>query len=270
MDVRTVAINEKQPGDFIMQDNLQIKSVLNFRDIGGARLAGGKHIRRGVIYRSADPGRISREDIGKIKALNIRTIVDLRALSEVKGKTKIPEGIEKISMPLDFEEATKERLLPHIRKRGSFKEIDEVVRSLYIEMLDASVPVFRQVVKLLLSDERRPLLLHCRAGKDRTGIIIALIHLALAAERESIIDDYIKSNESLIPYFKKRLLLRKIISLGRFPSENVLHVLEVKKENIELIIDRVNNHYGGIESYFDPAAKGSTDLIKLREIIVTD
>lgn len=253
-----------------MQDNIEIRSVLNFRDIGGAKLAGGKHIRRGIIYRSADPGRINREDIGKIEALNIRTIVDLRALSEDKGKNKFPEDIEKISMPLDFEEATKERLLPYIRKRGSFKEIDSVVRSLYVEMLDASAPVFRQVVELLLSAERRPLLIHCRAGKDRTGIIIALIHLALAADRKSIIDDYIKSNDSLIPYFKKRLMFRKIITFGRFPSENVLRVLEVKQENIELIIDRVNNHYGGIESYFDPEGTGKADLKKLREILIAD
>lgn len=253
-----------------MQNSLKIKSVLNFRDIGGAELPGGKHIRKGIIFRSATPEKITRNDVNKLSGLGIRTIVDLRAPMENNVSRNIPDTIDIVSLPLDFEQETRKRVLPFIRKKGSHKEIDEVIRSLYLEILDASVPVFRKVAELLLEPDRTPLLIHCRAGKDRTGVIIALIHLALDADNQTIIDDYIKSNESIIPYFKKRLMLRKILSLGFFPAENVLRVMEVKQKNIEAVLDRLKHHHGGIESYLNPPGVQKIDLKELREILVSD
>ncbi len=253
-----------------MQHHLRLKSVLNFRDIGGAKLPGGKHIRKGLIFRSASPEKITRRDVRKLADLGVRTIIDLRAPMENNISKNIPDTVEIVSLPLDFEQETRKRILPFIRKKDSYKEIDEVINSLYLEILDASLPVFRKVAELLLDPNRTPILIHCRAGKDRTGVIIALIHLALDADNQTIIDDYMKSNESIIPYFKKRLMLRKILSLGLFPAENILRVMEVKQKNIEAVIDRVKDHYGGIEPYLNPPGVEKIHLKELRKILASD
>ncbi|HSL86398.1 MAG TPA: tyrosine-protein phosphatase [Bacteroidales bacterium] len=243
----------------MLKQDHEFRTLRNFRDIGGVQVAGGKRVSGGVIYRSASPDKISASDIKKLHALDIRTIIDLRAPYESRKKKKVIGNIETISLPLDFEKTTRERLMPYLYKKDAYDEIDEINSSLYIEILDSAIPVFRQVIETLQSADRRPVLIHCQAGKDRTGVICALIQLALEADKQSIIDDYMRSNESLMPFFRKRLRLRKIISLGFFPSETILYAIRVKEKNIEAVLDRVNDHYGGIEAY--ASLSGSTALL---------
>jgi protein-tyrosine phosphatase len=252
------------------QTGLAFRCIKNFRDTGGAPTVDGKSIKQGIIFRSANPDKLSRKDLRRLYDLNIRTIIDLRAPYESKNHNKKIDAIDKLSMPLDFEQRTREKLMPYLYKRDSYDIIDEISNSLYIEILDAAVMVFRQVIEVLLSPERCPVLIHCQAGKDRTGIICALIQLALEAERESIISDYMKSNEALLPFFRKILLVRKILSLGFFPSNNILYAITVRQRNIESVLDRVNNHYGGIAGYLGPSGPGLQEITRLRKILVTN
>jgi protein-tyrosine phosphatase len=124
-------------------------------------------------------------------------------------------------------------------------------------------------METLLSPGRCPVLIHCQAGKDRTGIICALILLALGADRHLIIDDFMRSNEALLPFFKKTLLRRKILSLGLFPSERILFAVTVRQRNIESILDRIENHYGGINAYLMESGYNTNSLDELkRELLV--
>jgi protein-tyrosine phosphatase len=245
------------------------EKILNFRDIGGITTGSGKKIKPGIIFRSANPDTISKKDIGKFNQLNIRTVIDLRARSEYLKRKRTLQNIDSISLPLDFQEITRNRLKPLLYKRGSENMISDVSNSLYIEMLDASLYVFRQVMETLLSPGRCPVLIHCQAGKDRTGIICALILLALGADRHLIIDDFMRSNEALLPFFKKTLLRRKILSLGLFPSERILFAVTVRQRNIESILDRIENHYGGINAYLMESGYNTNSLDELkRELLV--
>ncbi|MBW6502017.1 MAG: tyrosine-protein phosphatase [Bacteroidales bacterium] len=253
----------------MLKQDHEFRTLLNFRDIGSAQTTGGKRVPGGMIYRSANPDKISASDIKKLHALDIRTIIDLRAPYESRKKKRLISGIETISLPLDFEKTTRERLMPLLYKKDAFDEIDEINCSLYLAILDAAIPVFRQVAETLQSAERRPVLIHCQAGKDRTGVICALLQLALGADRQSIIGDYMRSNESLMPYFRKRLMLRKILSLGFFPSATILYTIRVKEKNIVSVLDRVNDHYGGIEAYANPSGSPALNLRDLREQFVS-
>lgn len=249
---------------------MNIKSVLNFRDIGGIPTKGSGIIKQGIIFRSANTDNISREDISRLRELNIRTIVDLRAPQEIKKRRRTIEHTDTLSLPLDFQKTTRERLKPYLYKKGSEKILSDISNQLYQDILDASAPAFRQVVELLVSGEGSPILIHCFAGKDRTGILVALILLALGADRQDIVDDFMKSNDALLPYFRKRLMIRKIITFGYFPSDRMLFVITVKQRNIDSIIDRVNNHYGGIEGYLASTGLDISKLKDLREKLCTN
>ena len=242
---------------------MNIKSIMNFRDVGGIPTNGNGMIRKGIVYRSANPDKISKEDIIRLRDLNILTIVDLRAQDEIKKRRRSVEHAVILSLPLDFQTTTRERLKPYLYKKGTEKILEEISNQLYMDILDASAPACRQVLELLSSGEGSPILIHCFAGKDRTGIMVALILLALGTERQLIIDDYMKSNDALLPYFRRRFLFRKIISFGFFPSDTLLNVITVKQRNINSVIDRVNNHYGGIEEYL---ASAGFDISKLKEL----
>lgn len=226
-----------------------LKSVLNFRDAGDLPNNSGCRLRKGLVYRSAEIDRISRKDIEKLHLPGIRTIIDLRAPGEYnKRKVTIP-GINMLSLPLDFEQITRERLKPLILAKNRGEEIRKVIGGLYMEILDASKQALKEVAKTILSDGKSPVLIHCKAGKDRTGILCALLHMIAGSTREAVIEDYMKSNEAYLPSIRRKLMLRKVLYLGFFPAEAVMQAIVQRQENIELVMDRIDEHYGGIRSY---------------------
>ena len=248
--------------------NKDFKTLLNFRDIGGVKAYGKSSVREGIVFRSANPDNLKNDDIEKLLSLNVRTIIDLRAPGEISNKKAPIENAERLSLPLDFQQITRERMKPVIYRKDAQNIIAEISNTLYLEILDASAPVFRQVMEILISPGNSPVLIHCQAGKDRTGIIIALILLAMGVERESIINDFMKSNETLIPYFKKKFMIRKIVSLGFFPYNNMLFAVTVKQRNIESVLDRIENHYGGIEGYLRYAGFDLALLAEARNVLL--
>lgn len=249
---------------------MKLKSVLNFRDVGGIPSNGNGKIIKGQIYRSATVDNINNEDILRFRDFGIRTIIDLRAPKEVKKSRKNLKDIVTLSLPLDFQQTTRERLKPFLYKKGSEEILADISNKLYLDILDAAKPVLRQIMEFLVSGDGTPVLVHCQAGKDRTGIIIALILLALGVDRQLIREDFMKSNDELLPYFKKLLLIRKIITFGYFPSKRMLYVITVKERNINSVIERVESHYGGIEEYLASSGFEVSKLIELRKKFYTN
>lgn len=249
---------------------MKLKSVLNFRDVGGIASKSNRVIREGQIFRSATVDNITREDILRLRDFGIRTIIDLRAPKEVKRSGRKVDNIVSLALPLDFQQTTRERLKPFLYKKGSEDILADISNNLYLEILDAAVPVLKQIMDLLVSEEGAPVLIHCQAGKDRTGIIIALILLALGVDRQLIVEDFMKSNDELLPYFKKLLLIRKIITFGYFPAKRMLYIITVKERNINSVIDRVESHYGGIEGYLASSGFEVSKLTDLRKKFCTD
>ncbi len=168
-------------------------------------------------------------------------------------------------MPLDFEKKTREKLYPYLFRKNSEDKIAEISNSLYVDIIDGAGEVFRQFSEILLSPDHSPVLIHCQAGKDRTGIVSALIQLLMGVEREIIVRDYLKSNDALLPYFRRRLYIRKIVTLGYFPASTILFAISVKERNIETVLDRVQKHYGGPEAYLAAAGFDMNGLPVLKE-----
>jgi protein-tyrosine phosphatase len=266
---KTTDIIEKLKMKGSSQD-IKFRALLNFRDIGGISGPGKSIIRRGVVFRSANPDTLPGSDIEMLRSLNIRTIVDLRAPHELSRRYKSIDHAVRISLPLDFQQTTRERLRPVIYKKDAETVISDISNDIYLEILDASGSVLKHVMEILASPEGSPVLIHCQAGKDRTGIIVALVLLAMGVERQLIINDFMKSNDSLIPYFKKRFRIRKLISFGFFPYANMIYAVMVKQRNIESILDRVEFHYGGIEGYLGHAGIEKSDIEQVRSALLKE
>lgn len=254
----------------MQSSDMNFKTVLNFRDLGGILTASDKKVKNGIIFRSANLDRISNEDFGKLHSLNIKTIIDLRAPGELKKPARSFDNMEILSLPLDFQKTTAEKLKPFLHLKNYEAMISDISNSLYLEILDGTKGIIKEVMEVLVSPERYPLLIHCHVGKDRTGIVSALVLLALEAERQYIIGDYMKSNEALHTYFKKMLLKRKILSFGFFPSSAILFAITLRQRNIESVLDRVANHYGGIEAFLKESGFDTTRLTGLKKNLLTD
>jgi protein-tyrosine phosphatase len=244
-----------------------IRSILNFRDAGGLTNSRGGKMRKGLIYRSANPDKISKEDLERLKLLGIKMIVDLRGPSEFSaGRAETP-GIKRISLPLDFESATRKKLIPLITRHFNPEEINKVISDLYVELVEASKQVLPEVAGLILNAGNTPILIHCQAGKDRTGVLSALLQMIAGAGRDEIIKDYLASNDYLIPHFKQKLRIRKIFTLGFFPSDAVIHTVKQKHEDIQIVFDMVENHYGGINGYLSESGFDMSQLDKLKDVL---
>ena len=164
-----------------------LQGTSNFRDLGGYSAAGGKHVKWGHIYRSADISRLTDADLLALQSRHVALVCDLRGPQEVaQAPDRLPAGARRLELPVGSEKIDP-RLLA-----GGGKTVnrDSLLRAVY-----ANTSFFRAKYKplfeeLLTLDEGQALLFHCTAGKDRTGIGAALVLSALGVDRATILKDY--------------------------------------------------------------------------------
>jgi protein-tyrosine phosphatase len=264
-----------------------MKSVINFRDIGNDRntflpLSGSEFqnrdtlhsflkndsiIKPGMIYRSAHLDNINRIDADKIRSLGIQTIVDLRSQNEIKKKDSLSE-IKRLHLPINFDNEARQRLKPYLYKADSEETIVGIINSVYIEMIDAIKTLIPTLFQCLISPKSYPVLIHCRGGKDRTGIICCIIQLALGTNEDYIIKDYMLSNEGFLPVWKRKIEIMKFFTFGLMPVENFIIFATCKEKYIRSVINKINNEYFGIENFLAHCGISSSDINKLKEVLL--
>jgi len=172
----------------------------NFRDLGGYRTSNGRSVKWGLIYRSATMGKLSAGDFQALKAMGVRTVVDLRASDERKREPfSPPAGFAPAMLTRDYELGSSE-LAKAMRSTPTMTA--ETARNAFVTSY-ATVPFefagqYRQMFAQLLA-RNVPLIVNCSAGKDRTGVAAALILTALGVPRATIMQDYLLSNPSAQP-----------------------------------------------------------------------
>lgn len=182
------------------------EGTTNFRDLGGYIAYEGSQIAWRTLFRSDSLDRLTEEGVRTFLTLGIRTVVNLR--SENTDAVDVPgvvSAVKMISLPWDMKGAT------------------EDVPQTYRNFLRDNLSVFREVFFLLADAKNLPLLFHCAAGKDRTGVLAAVILKSLGVSDEIICADYMLTNE-LNP---------------DWPMD---------RENIEAALDEIER-FGGIETF---------------------
>ena len=246
-------------------------SNLNFRDLGGLPAAGG-HIRRGVLFRSEGPRNFAPEQRAALQAQGFRTIVDLRSAGERKAAPHDWHGAECRWLELDvnadlrvFGHDGRERLI-----QGPEPEIAiATMAETYREITTALVPHWPEIAAALLGEEL-PLLLNCTAGKDRTGVAIALLLEMAGASRHTITEDYMRS-----AIFGANLWQAgevepgMLASFGFMPSEGQVEALiGVRADYLDAAWDEVGKIWGDVPQYFAAAGVDSLAQQRIRSILV--
>lgn len=170
---------------------LPLHGTFNFRDLGGYRADGGQ-TRWGRLFRSDALGNLDDHDIAALTDLGLATVVDLRTSLEISGSGRGPlasTDIRYIHQSLIEREAGESRAAP--APPG-----DELAER-YLYYLDASGPTFAALVELIAEEDNLPLVFHCAAGKDRTGVLAALVLSLLGVDRADIVADYLATGQGL-------------------------------------------------------------------------
>jgi protein-tyrosine phosphatase len=174
-----------------------LEGVLNLRDIGGYETEDGRRVRRGRVYRSGLTARATDEDRVRLQELGLRRIIDLRSAQERDEEPTRPWHEDLDLTWVEVADATVPDIREEVRSgrmRGAAL-VSHLVES-NRNFVRRSSGQFATVLAYLREAERLPVLIHCSAGKDRTGFAVALLLRLLGVPHETVMADYLLTNEA--------------------------------------------------------------------------
>lgn len=252
---------------------IYLKSCLNIRDLGGTVAAGGRTVQTGRIIRSAKTDTLTPEDAQQLKdRFRLTTIIDLRTEKEAAEKPDNTFGCKYYNIPLrpDVKAGIKYRFPSSLK---TFSKKFPSMPQMYVDMLTSeySTGQMKRVFSIIFDSVQNDgcVLFHCSEGKDRTGIIAALIELMLGVDREMIMKNYLYSNE----FFKKRnrgyYILSVIAFLDISYAKEFGKMYEAHPSMLYSLFSIIDG-FGGIDDYFTGHLQFSqTDIDSFREKMFT-
>ncbi|WP_316520552.1 tyrosine-protein phosphatase [Kitasatospora brasiliensis] len=165
--------------------HLAFDALHNFRDLGGHPAADGQSVRWGLLYRSDSLGKLtSPADLDRLHALGVRTVIDLRYPWEIAAKGRVPdfEGLEYHNLSIEHRPYDQAEIDP---------ELDpwRYLADRFAEVTEDGVREIRQALDVITAAEA-PVVFHCASGKDRTGLIAALLLTLLGVDEDTIAADF--------------------------------------------------------------------------------
>jgi protein-tyrosine phosphatase len=172
---------------------IPLEGASNLRDLGGWPAAGGRRVRPGLVYRSASLAQLTDGDVATLAGLGLRAVVDLRGEEEsARAPSRLPLGATRIGLPIEPTVGASLRDLLR-REASTGEDVVLLLDQAYRAYATTHIGQYRRMFALLL-DDGGPLLFHCSAGKDRTGMGAALLLTALGATRETVLADYVATD----------------------------------------------------------------------------
>ncbi|EIW76320.1 hypothetical protein CONPUDRAFT_43480, partial [Coniophora puteana RWD-64-598 SS2] len=233
---------------------VQISGVANVRDLGSyPSSTPGKMIKPGYAFRAAEISSVTPEGIEQMKALGITIIFDLRSDPEMKKyNTPIPtiDGIDVLHNPV-FKTADYSPETMAERYDLYALATTDAFMKLYSQILNKGGASFNRIFRHILSNPDSPFIFHCTAGKDRTGIVAALILKLCGVSDDAIAHDYALTRVGREPDREK--VLKRLSNEPRFASDSraALRMLSSRDETMRAFLAMLERDYGGVEAYLE-------------------
>lgn len=230
----------------------------NFRDYGDYATAAGRRIGVGRLFRSGHQARVTEADLERLGAFGIATVVDLRRPGERRDQpSKRPAGFAGTVIESRYDDGGE---APHITfLKTADLTIDagrrfmtDTYRQLPFEPshLDLFGRYFRA-----LAETDGPVLIHCAAGKDRTGLLAALTHHVLGVHRDDMVEDYLLTNIAVDLEGRAPAIARQLEALTGRPAAHdaVVAFLGVEPVYLETALAGITARHGSVDGYLEQA-----------------
>ncbi len=243
-----------------MTEAYEFEGVHNFRAVAPYPLKGGGRIRENAIFRSGALERMTASDEAWLRAAGVRTILDLRHRDEVSFAGPPHALAEAVFACSIFPgERAQEDLIAELN--GLYGPGPSARR--YMHYLNVGGSQFATAFELFAQEERLPILVHCSAGKDRTGVLLGLVMDVLGADPADIATEYGLSDAS-IP-----ALIAYLEAIGRKlqgTPEEIHQRLSTPAEYMAGFIELLHEKHGGAEAYLRSQGVdgGAFDLVRER------
>lgn len=258
--------------------SIGIASVPNLRDLGGYQTRDKSIVIKGLVYRSDQLTKISPADMKKFVRLNLKNIYDLRTKEEREIRPdELPPNVKYswLDVLADSPQAgpaVLEKLIKNPKEANATLgggKIENLFQNSYRQFITLpSAKLAYHKLFLAFTDRKNlPALFHCTTGKDRTGWAAAALLSLLGVPKDVIMQDYLRSNEYILPAYKKEI--DAFVAAGgdkRIP----LAIFGVKKEYLNAAFNEMETKYGSIENYFSKALNINAAQQKaIREILLS-
>jgi protein-tyrosine phosphatase len=239
-----------------MTTDAPFERIANFRDAGGHVTSDGHRVRTGLLYRCGHLANATDADVDVLEQLGVGVIVDLRRDDErgIEGESRVPSGARVVTLPIGDV-----RTGPDLREllgSGDVERIKEafppgaardmMLRGSHAFVVDdAHCAQYAEFVRTLVEADGTPVVVHCSAGKDRTGWAIALVLLALGVPEDVVVADYLRSNEAQA---LRMASVTRSAATGLDPGLLEPLVL-VHVDYISTSLAALEEYWGGIDGY---------------------
>jgi len=259
---------------------LDLDGTSNTRDIGGYSTDDGRVVQFGQIYRSDKLSRLTADDFAELEAIGVKTVIDLRTKDEHDHDPTVWQGEQPprfVHLPIgdaDDPWYRKQHRMVKSNRFSAAQSTDQMIDG-YRMIADVGVPSYRRLMDIVLDPANYPILIHCNAGKDRSGVAVALILEALGVDRSIIMDEYLLTNEINRAAEKAELMAgsgRESIGrrAGRAPSaEAWFPLIGVDQRMLETYWAHIDEGYGSMDAYLAELGVGSVERGFLAEALTT-
>lgn len=257
---------------------LVLEGVHNFRDFGGYAVAGGGRLKRGLLWRSGQHHGATDSDLEKIAALNLASVFDLRTSKERDKQPCHRPAVfgARVHYADDPVRPPQSEAAPHIAaaqvtRQRTPESTREGLRANYGGI--AFRPELLRMMRLYLADLAEgngASLVNCMAGKDRTGIAVAALQLAVGVHRDDVLEDYVLTNTAGDVEARIQAGMATIAAVTGRIDEAIMRILMgVEPEYLEAAFAAMAERHGSIDGYLREAL-GADDALreKLRDALV--
>jgi protein-tyrosine phosphatase len=233
------------------------EGIVNFRDFGGVRGADGRRVREGRLYRAGHQAGATDADLERLATLRLAMLVDLRRPAErLRDPARRPAGFD--AEVLEHMGPVENAVAPHL---AFLAEPDATTERVTRQMKVGyrGYPFDPHYVRLYrdyfarLAELDGPVLVHCHAGKDRTGVLCALTLHVLGADRDDIYEDYLATNRQNRADARLAEMADQFEQThGQRPSEEFLrHLMGVQREYLDAAYDSIESEHGEVDAYLE-------------------
>ncbi|MGW9405596.1 tyrosine-protein phosphatase [Arthrobacter sp. NPDC055585] len=255
-----------------------LEGTFNFRDTGGLPLTGGGSTANGILYRSDAVSALTPRGLADLAGSGISVIVDFRTPAEQQmAPDRLPAGmdVEKVDLPLleGAFTAMAQTAMQRTQLPGSGAAAAQAVQAavdqlptldrIYTGMLEHGAQVFARTARAAAAADGA-VLVHCTAGKDRTGVAAALLLDAAGVERDAVLADYGRSELQLAGEWSERML-GMVAGMGVPLTEGIVRLINgAPAEAIRAALDWVEDNHGSAAAYLRSGGLQDTELARLR------
>lgn len=230
---------------------IKLKGANNARDFGGIRI-GDKTIKPNCFLRSNELSKLNKNDVKVLKDHRLRTVIDLRtAIERGDAPDAVMEGVTNIHIPV-FTEAvmgiTHENNQNKIKMLENLPDMVELYKTIVTD--EDCVSSLRKIFEIITScDGDSAVLWHCTQGKDRCGIVSALLLFILGADKDTVYSDYHETNVAAKKKSDELYFLIKTFLRKNEEAEIVRELFLAKKEFLDGAIDAIIESCGSVDSF---------------------